>query len=127
MAAPTYTGNSAGNVIASCSLGAGANTSSSALDYSTKFEAQIHITNTPGGSVSSTRGLQVDVYREYGSTPTQGESPFATYVLPSQTASTAESFDFWLGPGKYLIKLTNLDGSNAITVSVTADTVDAIS
>jgi len=96
------------------------------VDYSAVFEAQIHVINTPGGSVSATRGLRVDVYRRYGSTPTTGESAMLTYTLPSATASTAESLDFFLPTGKYNIKLTNLDAAQAVTAGVTGDTIPNI-
>jgi hypothetical protein len=119
---PAYTGNAAGNVITSGTLAAGANQNAS-VDYSAVFEGQLHVKNTPGGTVAGTRGVRIDIFRRYASGPTTGESPMATYFLPSQTASTAESLDIFLSPGKYNIKLTNLDASNAITTEVTGDTV----
>lgn len=123
--APVMTFNSAGNIRSSASLPAAA-TANYDVDYSGKLEALIHVKNTPGGSVSGTRGLGVDVSRRYGSTPTTGESPIMTFVLPSTAPSTAESLDFALGPGKYNIKITNLDASNAVTVEITGDTVDNV-
>jgi hypothetical protein len=122
---PVYTGNAAGNVDASASLGAGSDRSAS-WDISGKFEGQVHVKNTPGGTIAVTRGLLVQVFRQYGNSPTTAQTPFLTYTMPSATASTAESLTFWLGPGKYSIKLTNLDASNAITVEVTGDTVDSL-
>jgi len=124
MASPSMTFGAAGNVIASASIGASGTSSSSALDYSAKIEAQIHVKNTPGGSVAATRGLQIEVFREYSTGPTLGQTAFLTVVLPSAVANTAESDDIWLQTGKYLIKLTNLDATNAVTAEVTADTVD---
>jgi len=123
---PTYTGNSAGNIHASASLGA-AGTANDNYDGSTVFETQVHVLNTPGGSVSGTRGLRVDVYRRYGSGPTTGESPWLSYTLPSATASTAESIDFFIPSGKYNFKFTNLDAAQAITVSCTGDSVTSLS
>ena len=122
---PSYTGNTANNVIASASIGASGTTNAS-VDYSAVFEAQIHVINTPGGSVAATRGLKVEVFRRYGATPTTGETAMLTYTLPSATASTAESLDFYLPTGKYNIKLTNLDGTNAIVAGVTGDTIPNI-
>jgi hypothetical protein len=123
---PTYTGNSAGNIHASASLAASA-TANDNYDGSAVFETQVHVKNTPGGSVAATRGLKVEVFRRYGSSPTTGETAFITYTLPSATASTAESIDFYLPCGKYNIKITNLDATNAITVEVTGDTVSNLS
>lgn len=119
---PTYTGNTANNVIASGSIAA-SGTANANVDYSAVLEAQIHVINTPGGSVAATRGLKVEVFRRYGATPTTAESALLTFTLPSATASTAESLDVYLGPGKYNIKLTNLDASNAVTAGVTGDVV----
>ena len=123
---PTYTANGAGNIHASASLAASA-TANDNYDGSAVFETQVHVKNTPGGSVAATRGLKIEVFRRYGSTPTNGESAFLTYTLPSTTASTAESLDFFLGPGKYNITITNLDATNAITVVITGDTVTNLS
>jgi len=123
---PVYTANTAGNIDASASLGA-AGTRTANYDGTMKYETQVHVKNTPGGSVHATRGLRVDVYRRYGSSPTTGQSPFLTYTMPSASAGTAESIDFFLGPGNYAITLTNLDGTNAITVEVTGDTVSSVS
>lgn len=120
---PVYTGNTAGNIRTSATLAA-SGTANYDVDYSAKWEAQIHVLNTPGGSVAGVRGVRVDVYRRYGATPTIGQTPYLTYTLPSQTASTAESGDFYLGTGKYNIKITNLDTTNAVTVEITGDTVD---
>lgn len=122
---PVYTGNSAGNIRASASLAA-SGTANYDVDYSGRWEAQIHVLNTPGGTVSSIRGVRIDIYRRYGSSPTTGQSPIQAYTLPSATISTAESADFFLGPGKYNIKITNLDAGNAVTVEITGDTVDSL-
>jgi len=120
-----YTGNSAGNIRSSASLAA-SGTANYDLDYSTKLEGQIHVLNTPGGSVAATRGVRIDVYRRYGASPTTGQTPFQSFTLPSATASTAESMDLFLGAGKYNLKITNLDATNAVTVEITGDTLDSL-
>jgi hypothetical protein len=125
---PTYTGNSAGNVRASASLAASATeTITTALDFSAVFEGQVHILNTPGGSVSATRGLQCQFFRRYASGPTTGQTPILTITLPSATASTAESKDVFLSTGKYALIITNLDAAQAITVEITSDSVTNLS
>jgi hypothetical protein len=126
--APTYTPAAAGNVRASAALAASATeTITTALDFSAVFEGQVHILNTPGGSVSATRGLRCEFKRRYGSTPTTGESAFYTVTLPSATASTPESADVWLGTGKYALTITNLDTAQGLTVAITSDTVTNLS
>jgi hypothetical protein len=122
---PTYTAGAAGNIHTSASLGAGA-TANDNYDGSAVFETQVHVLNTPGGSVAATRGVKVEVFRRYGTTPTLGESAMLTYTLPSTTASTAESLDFFLPTGKYNIKITNLDGTNAVTVEITGDVISNV-
>lgn len=123
---PTYTGNAAGNIHTSASLAASA-TANDNYDGSAVLETQVHVKNTPGGSVAATRGLKVEIFRRYGSSPTLGETAFLTYTLPSATASTAESLDFALPTGKYNLKITNLDGTNAITVEITGDVITNLS
>jgi len=122
---PVMTFNGAGNLRASASLAASA-TFNNDVDYSTKFEAQIHIKNTPGGTVSATRGLRIDVYRRYSSGPATADSPMMIFFLPSQTISVAESLDFFLPTGKWNIKVTNLDAAQAVTVEMGDDTVSSL-
>lgn len=122
---PVYTAGAAGNIRSSASLAA-SGTANYDVDYSAVFEGQVHVLNTPGGTVAATRGVRVDVYRKYGSSPTTGQTPMMSYFLPSQTASTAESIDFFLPSGKWNIKITNLDASNAVTVEITGDTVTSL-
>jgi|SRR5437667_7961271 len=122
---PTYTASTAGNIHTSASLAASA-TANDNYDGSAVFETQVHVLNTPSGSVAATRGLKVEVFRRYGTTPTTGQTAFLTYTLPSTTASTAESLDFYLPTGQYNIKITNLDATNAVTVEITGDKVTAL-
>ena len=121
---PIYTGNTAGNIRSSSSLGNGANATYDLDAYSSKFEIQINVTNTPGGTIAGTAGLRIEVFRRYGATPTVAASPCLSFTLPSANTNTAEAKDFVLGPGKYRIKVTNLDATNAVTVEITADTID---
>ena len=120
---PSMTFNSAGNIRSSASLAA-SGTDNANVDYSAKLWAYIHVKNTPGGSVAATRGLKIEIFDRYGSTPTTGDSAIIPFTLPSATASTAESTRIRLETGKYNIKITNLDASNAVTVEITGDTVD---
>lgn len=119
---PVMTFNAVDNVRAAASLAA-SGTANYDVDYSAVFEAQVHIKNTPGGTISGTRGLKIEIFKRTGSGPTTGSSPFMTYFLPSQTASTAESADIYLSTGKYNIKITNLDTAQAIDVAIGADTL----
>lgn len=123
---PVYTGNAAGNLDTSASLAAATDRSVN-WDISAKFEGQVTVKNTPGGTIAATRGLKVEVFRRHGSSPTTSPSPFLAFTLPSAVPSTAESGEIFLGPGKYTIKVTNLDASNAVTVEITGDTVDSLS
>lgn len=120
--APVYTPSADGNIRASASLAA-AGTDNDDVDYSAVFEAMVHVVNTPGGTIAATRGLRIDIYRNYGTGPSIAESPMLTYFLPSTAASTAESLDIFLPTGKYNIKITNLDAANAVTVEITGDVI----
>lgn len=123
--APVMTFNTQAGLLASGSLAA-SGTSTTALDASTKFEAQVQVKNVGGGSVAGTNGLQVDVFRRFGGGPTDDTIAMMTFVIPT-TVSTTKYQSFSLPTGKYDIKLTNLDASNAITVEMTSSTVDTIS
>jgi hypothetical protein len=124
MAAPSMTFNTAGNVRSSASLSAGANASYN-LDYSTKIEGQVTVKSTPGGTVAATNGCKIELLPRYGSTPSDSTIPAISYTIPS-VASTAASKTLYVGTGKYVVKVTNLDATNAITVEITGDTVDGI-
>lgn len=125
MAAPSMTFGAPGNIRASATLAAFASATYD-VDYSTKIEGQITVKNTPGGTLHATRGVKVEVFLRYGSGPTVSTIPIQTLTLGSITASTPESAPLFLSTGKYQIKITNIDISNAVTVEITGDTVDAI-
>ena len=123
--AVSMTFNAAGNADASASLAAGANRTFD-IDGSTKIETQLTIKNTPGGAVAATRGVRIEVFNGYGTSGTTYNTlAERTYTLPSQAASTAESVTLRLGPGKYRVKLTNLDATNAVTLEGTTATIDS--
>jgi len=118
--------NAAGNVRTSASLAA-SGTASYSLDYAAKVEGQVTVQNTPGANVSTTRGVRVEFFPRYGSTPADSNIPAMAYDLPSAVASTAESKTFFVGTGKWAVKITNLDATYAVTVEITDATVDGIS
>src|ERR1044072_7115044 len=121
--AVAMTFNSAGNADVSASLAAGANRTFD-IDGSAKVEVQLTVKNTPGGTIAATRGLKIEVFNGYASSgTTYNTTAERSYTLPSQTASTAESVTLRLGPGKYRVKITTLDASNAVTVESTTATV----
>jgi len=125
MAAPSMTFGAAGNVRASASLAA-SGTASYNLDYSAKLEGQVTVKNTPGGTVAATRGVRVEFLPRYGSTLADTTIAVVSYTLPSAVASTAESRTFYVGTGKWVCKITNLDATNAVTAEITDATVDGI-
>ena len=123
MAAPSMTFNAPGNVRSSSALSIAATHN---VDFSTVLEGQVTIKNTPGATVSGTRGLRVSIMSRYGSGPATTTIAQFSVTLPSAVASTAESYTLYLSPGKYQIGLLNLDSSNDVTVEITSDTVDEI-
>lgn len=84
------------------------------------------VLNTPGGTVAGTRGVRIDCYRRYGTTPTNSASPTISYTLPSAVASTDEDITIPLGPYNWHIKLTNLDAANAVTLEATGDIMSSL-
>lgn len=125
MASPSMTFGAVGNVRASASLAA-SGTASYQIDLSAKIEGQITVTNTPGGTVAATRGVRVDFFPRYGSTPEDSLIAAFSYTMPSTAASTEESKTFFVGTGQWTVKVTNLDVTNAVTLEITSATVDGI-
>lgn len=101
-------------------------TATFAVDLSAKYEGQVTVAITAGGSVSTTAGVQVDVYPGYGTGPTYDSQPVTTFVVPVTTPSAVTSQTAYLGPGKYQVKLTNLDGTNGVSYATALTTVDSI-
>lgn len=121
---PAMTFNAKGNLQSNQTITA-SGTLSTTVDGSAKFETEIAI-EVVFGTVAATSGIQVDVFRNFGSGPTTDTISILTFVIPS-TASTTKDQSFSLGPGKYSVKLTNLDGTNSVTgVYVTSTTWDSI-
>jgi hypothetical protein len=124
MAAPSTTQNQ--TAIASASLAASGTTTGN-VNLLTKFEGHFQVLAT-FGTVAATNGLQVDVFRDIAdSTGTVLDSiALLSFVIPG-TTSTTKRQSFVLGTGYYQIKLTNLDGTNAVNpISVLYETVDAV-
>lgn len=122
---PVTTYESEGNIRASSSLAAGGSASYD-IDARGVLQLQLTVLNTPGSSVSSTRGVRVDLYNMYGETPSVPPTANPSMTLPSQTASTAESLSLWLGTGWWRVKITNLDATYAVTVEITSATIDGL-
>lgn len=127
MSAPTSTYNTAGNVLASQSLAAGANVTVD-VDASAKFELGAEAKMTAGGTVAATNGLQLDAYEKFGPTGSEDICTVATFSRQTGNvaASAVASFPVALPCGKWRLKLTNLDASNAITVLITSRTIDGV-
>lgn len=120
---PLMTFGAQAGLLASGSLAA-SGTSTTTCDLSAVFEGQVQVKSL-FGTVAGTSGLQVDVYRRFGAGPTDDTIAVLTFVIPS-TASTTKYQSFALPAGKYSVKLTNLDATNAITVEMTKTTVDSV-
>jgi len=125
MPSPSSTFNAAGNLLTSQSLAA-SGTVTANIDASAKFEVQVTIKNTPGAAIAATRGVKVECFAGYGTGPSYTTIAPIIYQLLSATASTLESAEVYLPTGKWQIKLTNLDATNAVTVELTTSTIDSI-
>lgn len=121
---PSMTHNAEGNLIATGALGGGANTTAD-IDASNKISVQIQVRNTGGSVVSSTNGLRVEVFRRFGSGPTNDTDPVTSFTIPT-IVSTTRYRSIELPTGRYRIRLTNLDATNSITVEATTSTIDSM-
>ena len=126
MPAPTMTFNAAGNILTSQTLALSGTVTSAVMDFSTKFEGQLTIKNTPGAAIAATRGVKIECFAQYGTGPSTSTVAQLLYQLQSLTASTLESTILFLPSGKWTVKLTNLDTTNAVTIEVTSATIDTI-
>ena len=92
------------------------------LNLSARTTGYITVAITPGALISATRGVLVECFRQYSATTTNFETIAAySYTMPSAVASTLESHTIVVTPGKYSVKLTNLDATYTVTFSITAD------
>jgi hypothetical protein len=121
---PSMTFNAQAGALASQSLGA-SSTVTYNLDLSAKFEGQVQVKSAGGSAVAATNGCQIDVYRGFGAGPTYDSISIMTLVI-SNAVNTTKYQSFALPTGKYQVKLTNLDATNAITVESTLSTVDSV-
>lgn len=125
MASPSMTTSHAAGNLANIATLTNASPQTFDVDYSTKFEGQIQISVT-FGSVATTAGLQIDVFRRIGSGPAIDTLAVTTFVITA-TASTTQLKSLALPTGRYRVKLTNLDATNSVTsVTATDDTVDSV-
>lgn len=123
---PSMTFNAKGNIINNQGIAFNSVLTTGNIDASNKFEIQFQVEVTFGGSLSTVNGLQVDAYRLFGAGPTVDTIAVTSFVIPG-TISTTKDQSFALPTGKYLLKLTNLDGSFSVSsVYVTSSTIDSI-
>lgn len=121
---PIGTFNTLGNGLASASIAASA-TRTVDFDASGKFEIQVQTAIT-FGTVAATSGLQLDFFRQVSGGTVNDSIATFTYVIPS-TTSTTKTYTIPLPWGKWHMLLTNLDGTNGLTVStVTTATLDSV-
>lgn len=113
MAAPTMTYNAAGHALSSGSLAAGAAVTFN-LDASTDFEVHVEAQGTGGGTVAAVNGLQIDCFRAGDTAINYDTLSSYTTTVPIVSAALKQ-LTVPLGTGKWQIKLTNLDVTNAIT------------
>jgi hypothetical protein len=132
-AAPTFTAGSAGNLVSSASLAAGATTTQvfyigvsgqtgavGSITTGSALAGRVQVWNTGGGTVASTNGLQVQILS------TSDGTNYDTIAYAGSTittvVSTAVRASYDLPPGQYKLSLTNLDATNAITVEASLGT-----
>lgn len=118
---PTLTPGVA-NAIRALSTLAASGTASYDIDYSANYGGWLHIIGT-FGTIAATNGLQIELFKYYGTTPTLAVTAWNTWTIPG-TASTTKDIDIPVPNGKWSVKLTNLDGTNALTnVGITSDVI----
>ncbi len=102
---PTLTLGVANAIRALSTLAASASASYD-IDYSAAYGGWLHIIGT-FGTIAATNGLQIEIFKYYGSTPTLATNAWQTFTIPG-TASTTKDIDIPLPTGKWSVKLTNV-------------------
>ena len=112
------------SLLTSTTLAGGGSTTFN-VDFSAKVSGTVQVGGT-FGSISTTAGIQIEVFRRVGSGPTTDTQAALPAILAAISGAQAKSIA--LGTGRYTVKLTNLDTSNAVTaVSAVADQIDSYS
>lgn len=119
---PSVTWNAAGNALSSQALGASSSVSFTVDFSSNSLGGWLQVWDTGGSSVSSTSGLQVQVFPAGDSTPDYDTVACWTYTITT-VASTVARQSILLPTGKYSVKLTNLDATYGITVEATSNPI----
>jgi hypothetical protein len=115
----------------SASLAASGTTTDN-LTNTSNFEAQLVVKVTAGGTVAATFGCKIELFKVYsGSTYTSSGTgtlnPNYSYTLAGYAASqVVYSPAIFIPTGSWLVKLTNLDATNAVTVESIYDTVSGV-
>jgi len=140
MASPIMTLGALGNVANGVALAAAgtdtytlypgaAGAGNVAIPTSTVYETQVEIKVAVGATVATTNGFTVSCYAGAGNgTPPDFETVASvSYQSATIAASGTSARKIFLptAPG-WQIKVTNNDGSNAATLTVTADTLSSI-
>lgn len=100
------------------------------IDVSVDYEIQLQVKVVTGGTVAATAGFKVFVYQGHQSKTApvfDTLNPLVTYQSAQPAASTTYiiSFSVPCSPGLQ-IQITNIDATNAVTVSVAEDRVSGV-
>ncbi len=119
MAAPAWTYNAVGDLLASVTASHTGALQTFTADFSGVMTGQVQVKDA-AGTVAGTAGCQVSVYRIF--TTNTDTVPIIQFTITS-VASTSEWQSIELPSGKYSISLKNLDATNDITVVATSATL----
>jgi hypothetical protein len=120
MPAPAWTYNSVGNALASVTLNHSGALQTFTVDWSGVMAGQLQIENAGGGTVASTAGCQVSIYRVF--TTNNDNQPVFQFTIPT-LVSTNNFQSIEMSSGKYFVTLKNLDTTNDVTVVATTSTL----
>lgn len=127
MASPIMTQNALGNVIAGVSVAATATSALVAANATTKFEIQLQFDVLTGAGAQASATATIKVYRAFGPSLTQPDNvPITQLQVNLGQASTHYLASVALPTGNYNFSVTNGDGANPFSFSVTSSTIDAI-
>lgn len=120
---PSVTYSAQGSIVsAGTALAAATSTTGAAVDCSSSSLGTWMTVTVTYTTVAATAGLTVSIYPAGDTTPHYDTVAMWSSTIPA-TASTTQQMSWLLPTGKYLVKVTNTDATNAVTYGITSNPI----
>jgi hypothetical protein len=126
MASPSMTYNSLGNIASAVNLAAAGTSSGYTITGSSKFSTYLSPV-CAFGTVAATSGVKTNIYDIIDSGGDNATVPTFTGFIVSAASTTVKNPQIKLETGNSYVTLVNTDATNAVTYTLTTNTVDSVS